>query len=240
MYKNYIFDLYGTLVDIRTNENSRNLWKKMKEFYSFHGAGYSYGELIRAYARLSRREEEIIKAEGFSEINIENVFDGLFREKGIIVSRETICIACEFFRIISTQYIKLYDGVIELFEELKKRDKKIYLLSNAQRVFTEPEIKSLGIWDYFDGIFISSNERYKKPSTEFFMALINKYKLDVGKSIMIGNDGTSDIEGANRVNMDSLYIHTDISPQEEKTENIDATYVIPDGDFKKIRTMVLK
>ncbi|MBD5137338.1 MAG: HAD family hydrolase [Lachnospiraceae bacterium] len=240
MYKNYIFDLYGTLVDIRTNENSGYLWKKMQEFYGFHGAEYSSVELKRLYARLCKQEEKKAETEGFSEIQIEKVFDGLFREKNVIVSDDTIYTVCEFFRIISTKYVKLYDGVIELFEELKKKDKKIYLLSNAQRVFTEPEIKYLGIWDYFDGIFISSNERYKKPSSEFFNALIKKYGLNVKESIMIGNDGTSDIEGACRAGMDSLYIRTDISPQGEKPEDVGATYVISDGDFTKIGAIVLK
>lgn len=28
MYQNYIFDLYGTLVDIHTNEKKAYLWKK--------------------------------------------------------------------------------------------------------------------------------------------------------------------------------------------------------------------
>lgn len=28
-YQNYIFDLYGTLVDIRTNERKAYLWQKM-------------------------------------------------------------------------------------------------------------------------------------------------------------------------------------------------------------------
>lgn len=240
MYKNYIFDLYGTLVDIRTNENSGYLWKKIQEFYGFHGAEYTSAELRRTYRKLSIQEEEIAKNKGFSEIQIEKVFSGLFSEKGIIVSDDILNTACEFFRIISTKYIKLYDGVIELFEELKKKGKNIYLLSNAQKVFTEPEIKLLGIWDYFDGILISSNELYKKPSTEFFNILIKRYDLNIKESIMIGNDGTSDIKGAQAVGMDSLYIRTEISPKDEKTENVGATYVIPDGDFRKICTKVLK
>lgn len=35
MYRNFIFDLYGTLVDIHTNEYKPSLWKKMALFYSF-------------------------------------------------------------------------------------------------------------------------------------------------------------------------------------------------------------
>lgn len=33
MFKNYIFDLYGTLVDINTNEDSLILWEKLSLFY---------------------------------------------------------------------------------------------------------------------------------------------------------------------------------------------------------------
>ena len=132
MYNNYIFDLYGTLVDIRTNENSGYLWKKMQEFYGFYGAHYTSVELKREYARLCREEGKRFKGKEDFEITIENVFEGLFTNKGIEVSQDTIKVACEFFRIISTKFVKLYDGVIDLFEELKKKNKKIYLLSNAQ------------------------------------------------------------------------------------------------------------
>ena len=34
MYKNYIFDLYGTLVDINTDEDKSELWDKLSLFYS--------------------------------------------------------------------------------------------------------------------------------------------------------------------------------------------------------------
>ena len=30
MYHNFIFDLYGTLVDIHTNENKTSLWKGLR------------------------------------------------------------------------------------------------------------------------------------------------------------------------------------------------------------------
>ena len=35
MYENYIFDLYGTLIDIHTDESSKNFFKK----YAHDGAG---------------------------------------------------------------------------------------------------------------------------------------------------------------------------------------------------------
>lgn len=74
----------------------------------------------------------------------------------------------------------------------------------------------------------------------FFDRLVEEFGIDYKESVMIGNDGTSDIAGANKVGMDSLYISTEISPLGEKLEDVDATYIIEDGDFRKISTILLK
>ena len=57
-YQNYIFDLYGTLIDINTNEWSAQLWKKMAILYGYYGAHYTYKELGQAYGRLVEREKK--------------------------------------------------------------------------------------------------------------------------------------------------------------------------------------
>ena len=36
MYDTCIFDLYGTLVDIRTDESTPGLWEKLALFYSYY------------------------------------------------------------------------------------------------------------------------------------------------------------------------------------------------------------
>ena len=35
MYETCIFDLYGTLVDIRTDEEKPGLWEKLALFYAY-------------------------------------------------------------------------------------------------------------------------------------------------------------------------------------------------------------
>ena len=37
-YENYVFDLYGTLVDIHTDEEPRELWEKLVLFFGYYGA----------------------------------------------------------------------------------------------------------------------------------------------------------------------------------------------------------
>ena len=61
MYQNYIFDLYGTLVDIHTNEKKAYLWKKMSLFFGMKGAAYEPKELRMAYETKIKEQEAALK-----------------------------------------------------------------------------------------------------------------------------------------------------------------------------------
>lgn len=62
-YDNYIFDLYGTLVDIHTEENDPLVWKKLALFYGYYDADYSSEELKERYAAIIAGEEYKMKSE---------------------------------------------------------------------------------------------------------------------------------------------------------------------------------
>lgn len=235
-YRNYIFDLYGTLVDINTDEWSAQLWKKMAILYGYHGAAYTYRELHSEYIRLVEEEKKaaIKRNPLFSviDIKIEKVFRQLFKQKGAKVSKPLVLEVCEVFRCFSTKYIKLYDGVVELLDTIKENGGRIYLLSNAQRIFTENELNMLGLTPYFDGICISSDEECSKPDPYYFLILFDRYRLKKEESVMIGNDWRSDIGGAADFGIDSLYIHQSISPEIEG--ELRSTYSVMDGDVYKM------
>lgn len=242
MYETYIFDLYGTLVDIRTDENKKELWDRLALFYSFYGADYTPDKLHLAYDRLTKEMSAgkggIRKDthEAYPEIKIEEVFRALFQEKGVDADEVLARHAGQFFRILSMEHLKLYDGTEEMLSALRKRGKKIYLLSNAQQIFTEYEMNALKITPYFDGIFISSEHGCKKPDTEFFEKLIRTCNIDRKGAVMIGNDGVCDIEGAKKAELATVYIRTEISPKEEFPE---ADYVLKEMDMKKLTEILL-
>ena len=118
MYQNYIFDLYGTLVDIRTDEWQAQLWKKMQLLYNYHGADYSYQEIKRAYGRLVDKEKAAVRRRHpeytVIDIKIEKVFRAMFTEKGVKPSKALIAFIAEAFRCYSTKLLRLYDGVTDL------------------------------------------------------------------------------------------------------------------------------
>lgn len=242
MYKNYIFDLYGTLIDINTDEWCDDLWKKMAVMYGYKGAHYTFDELNSEYGRLVELEKKAVKKRHpeykVVDIKIEKVFKKLFTQKGVKVTKLQVAFVAEAFRCYSTKYIKLYDGVIDLLDTLKAKGKKIFLLSNAQRSFTENELNMLGLTQYFDGICISSDEECSKPDSCYFKKLFDRYGLNKSESIMIGNDYLSDIGGADDFGIDSLYIHQSISPEIEG--ELRSTYTVMDGDVYKIKKLTVK
>lgn len=246
MYDNFIFDLYGTLADIRTNEDSSFLWVKLSELYRSYGAMYSPLKLKRAYtakvkektALLQARAEESGKRDFLAEPDLTEVFQELYTDMGVACDRQRAAFTANFFRIASRKYLRLYPYVRETLTELKERGKGVYLLSNAQSDFTRPELVMLGIDKLFDGIAISSEMGVKKPSPEFFRLLLEKYNLNPEKCLMTGNDELSDIIGAGKVGIDGLYIHTKISPEYKGIAR--PKFLIMSGDWKKVRRILLK
>ena len=49
MYQNCIFDLYGTLIDIRTDESGDKFWGEVADIYKSHGAEYTADEIRDNY-----------------------------------------------------------------------------------------------------------------------------------------------------------------------------------------------
>lgn len=240
MYKNYVFDLYGTLVDINTDEDCEILWEKLSLFYKFKGADYSPLDLNKAYKEKVKKAQAAITNTKYPDIVLEEVFNDLFKDKNVNVSKDTLYDTAHLFRVLSIKYIKLYDGVIELLELLKKKGKKIYLLSNAQRIFTLYEMKMLGIEKFFDDILFSSDFKVCKPDILFYNQLLEKLNLDKHETIMIGNDYIADIEGAYNFGIDSLYIDSNLSP--EINSKLKSTYSImdKDGTVNKIASFIIK
>lgn len=215
MYKNYLFDLYGTLVDVHTDEENPLLWQRMSILLAMEGVCYSAKALKDKYFRQVAALEKSARLErgAGAEIDIASVFSSFYAD---IAGEDDIVRVAKMFRLFSLEKLKLFPGVIELLEKLRQEGKKIYLLSNAQALFTLPELRALDLLKYFDGIVISSCEGYKKPDTKFYTLALKRYGLKPEETVMVGNDDQADCWGAARAGLDSMYIFTEQSPKRTK------------------------
>lgn len=217
-YTDLIFDLYGTLVDIHTEENDV-VWEKTAIFFGFYGAHYTTAELKTAFrAAMAEREAKAGQSyECFPDIPFELVMTQLFREKGVEENADALGVqAAQLFRISSIEYVKLYPGALEALAKLRKKGYRLWLLSNAQHVFTAFELRHLGLGEQLDAIYISSDYRCRKPDVRFYRALVEEQGLDISKCLMIGNDLHTDIAGAKNAGIDTLYMHTNLTPPDQR------------------------
>lgn len=217
-YTDLIFDLYGTLVDIHTREDAQT-WEKTALFFAYYGADYSGAELEQAFgeAMAARQAQAGASYECFPDIPVESVMAELFRAKGIREKSQTLGFqAAQVFRISSTDYLRLYPGVLPALEALAKAGCRLWLLSNAQRAFTAYELRALGLGKQLDGIYLSSDYGCRKPDPRFYQALLRERGLDIANCLMIGNDRQTDIAGAMALGMDTVYLHTNLTPADQR------------------------
>lgn len=248
-YTDLVFDLYGTLVDIHTEEDDR-VWEKTAFYFGFYGAGYTGPELKAAFQNAMRAREA--KAgqsyECFPDLPFEETMADLFRAKGVVENADSLGInAAQLFRISSLDYIRLYPHALEALAKLRKAGYRLWLLSNAQAIFTAYELRLLGLGEQLDGIYLSSNYKCRKPDLRFYQALIEERHLDVSKTMMIGNDRQTDIAGAKAAGMATLYMHTDLTPRDQAEADKAKAIGITDGreyefegdDWEKLCELIL-
>ncbi|MDE7213365.1 MAG: HAD family hydrolase [Anaeroplasmataceae bacterium] len=193
-----LFDLYGTLIDIHTDEDSVNFWKRIsKKVNKYHS--YTPDELKSKYKQICKEKEKQRE-----EIDILEVFEEL-----LSISNEEATKVAWQFRKASTKYVHLYRGVKKLLKRLKNEGVPLYVLSNAQEAFTLPELKKFKIDKYFDGIAISSAYGVKKPNIEFFQRAMKDFQLQ--DATMIGNDLECDILPAKELGLKTIFIESNLT-----------------------------
>ncbi|MCQ2505667.1 MAG: HAD family hydrolase [Lachnospiraceae bacterium] len=208
--QNYVFDFYGTLVDVRTDEHCAKTWKKWLRVLDKRKIKHpEYFVFRREFFELDKKYREKLKEElkcEFPEIDIIDVYRELFDRYGNgILDDELLKELSYAFRVASREYIRLFPGVREYIELLNKNGKHTYILSNAQRSYTWPEIEMFELEKLTEDQIISSDHLYMKPEKAFFDVLINKHKLDRNATLMHGDSRFSDINGA--INSNIHYVH---------------------------------
>ena len=220
-YTDLILDLYGTLIDIHTEENDL-VWEKCAIFFGFCGVHLSGAELRQRFHEAMEESETHAgqSYECFPEIPFETVMSRLLREGGVTENAESLGIqAAQLFRISSIEYIHRYPRVTEALARLREKGYRLWLLSNAQRIFTAYELRHLELDRAFDGIYLSSDYGCRKPDVRFFNALLTEQKLDPARCLMIGNDRKTDVEGAKNAGITTLYMHTALTPWDQAPAN---------------------
>lgn len=234
-YDTVLFDLYGTLVDIRTDENDPDAWEALRDFLDETGAHYDNADQLRDRFMGARALSSVVPADrdpAFYEPDLLPTYRAMFSLRGMRVGERLSRKAAWVFRQASTRLIWLYPGALDMLKLLRSRGLRIILLSNAQSCYTRPELAMLGLADVFDDILISSEEHVRKPGAEFFTRALSRAGTTADRTVMVGNAEDNDILGARNVGIDGVYLRTGISPYSDPMESDAAVLSLKGADYE--------
>ena len=217
--KGMIFDCYGTLIDINTDESSFYTYDAVSKWLQYQGVKIDPIVLKEEYRNKAKYIVEC-SAESHPEIKVEEVFESICNENSIwgIDAKKLGIETSRVFRSASLQEIEVYPESLMFLE--KYRDLPKCIVSNGQRVFSELELRFLGLHQYFDFIIFSSDVGYKKPDTRMFERALEIMGLEAHEVMSIGDTPENDIFPPQDIGMQAMHIH-DAWKEVEETEKID-------------------
>lgn len=83
--------------------------------------------------------------------------------------------------------LKIFDGVIEIFEFLKSQNKKIYMCTNRMESLLRLAMKHNDIEKYFDKVVSCVDRGFKKPDPTCLLELIDEAKAEKEEFIYFGD-----------------------------------------------------
>ena len=195
-----LFDLYGTLIDVRTDENDPAVWGALAQYLGYLGVAIAPEDLRSQYH--TRVDFQLSSSpEHHAEADVYAVFRDIFAACGRAkVSRENIISAAMLFRSLSRRQFGLFPEVPAVLRRLRERY-AVGLVSDAQWVFTEPELAITGLRDLFEVRVLSSRCGYKKPDPRLFARALAALHVAPEQALYVGDNPARDLVGARRAGL---------------------------------------
>jgi len=206
--KGMIFDLYNTLIDIRTDEESLSTYEPVSKWLIYQGVKISPEDLKAEYRLLVKKDMES-RWEKHPEVRVEQVFAKICRSHAVgeidqtllgALGAETACA----FRAGSLRRLQVFPQSLSLLGELETYPKVV--VSNGQRVFSEKEMRYFDLYDRFQSVIFSSDFGRKKPDPRIFLEAVRLIGLEPEEIMCIGDSFDNDITPAAKLGMRALHI----------------------------------
>jgi putative hydrolase of the HAD superfamily len=223
------FDLYGTLIDIRTDEEDPWAYATLADYLGYWRVSITPADLAREYrsrirthlARSPERFPEVDVSVVFREIMTQYGRDGPDGGRDDLNTTQTIAVS-RLFRTLTRRYFATFPGVHQVLERLRAKY-RIGLISDAQWVFTEPELEIADLIRYFPVRVLSSRIGVKKPSPRPFIQAMRALGVAPEASVYVGDNPARDLVGARGTGMRCVIF---------RGQNVQHDGLVPDACFQ--------
>ena len=212
-YDAILFDVYGTLIDIHTDERRASLWMRLARFLRYQGVP-AEPQILRELFFTAARASQRTSAERFPEADLLAIWGALLGELGYRGPDEVLLPIVQLFRSLSVRRFGLFPDTARCLAALRPRF-AFGLVSDAQRAFLLPELAMLGLAHQFDTIVISSDFGYRKPDTRLFARALEEIGVAPDRAVYVGDNPFRDVDGAHGAGMAAVLLLRPGAPSAE-------------------------
>lgn len=209
------FDVNGTLVEIRTEDDREDIFRAIGHFLTYQGIDLRRHAIRELYfERLKQQQRE--SSEQFPE------FDAVAIWRSIVADHATdythalpperlaqlpLTLA-ELYRGISRRKLKLYPQTRSMLGALRERF-PLAIVSDGQKAWARGELHKVGLTQFFGSIAISGEHGFRKPDRRLFQLALDGLGVPAERTVYVGNDMYRDIHGAKQLGMTTVMFDSD-------------------------------
>ena len=206
-YKHLLFDLDHTLWDHRANADDT-----LSELFS----KYSLGSLVPSGVEGLRDAFHKTNFELWDLYNTGKVDQHYIRTQRFSLVMKLLGVRnFQFSQELSRDYLSycprksnLMPYALEVLEYLKPRY-RMSVITNGFAEIQDLKLSSSGLTGYFEAVITSEQAGSLKPHPDIFNYALKKAGMSSADCIMIGDNPTTDIQGARGVGIDQIYYDPD-------------------------------
>jgi HAD superfamily hydrolase (TIGR01549 family) len=190
-YTNYLFDADGTLID-----TTELIWRCFENTAQFTGHAPIGRETTLKHIGLTLRDQMTIHFGKLDDAEYDK-----YRT-----------IHMDYQMSVYSQYLKLFPGVMETLDTLKKNGKKLAIVTSRFRNSLDVYLRDTGIYGFFDVIISPESTKHHKPHPEPVIKALQELNALKPETLFIG-DATFDIECGTDAGIDTAFVRWSINDQ---------------------------
>ncbi len=184
-FAGYIFDCDGTLVDSMPLH-----YRAWTASFRHHGAPFEWSE-ERFYAGAGVPDREIVA--------------GLNAEHGCALDADAVHETKLEWFVRHLHELTPVAAVAEIVRELHGRGEKISVATGSDLSLVEPELRHVGLRDYFEIIVTPADVRRGKPAPDMFLLAAERMGVDPA-ACLVFEDGKAGLQAADAAGMASVFV----------------------------------
>lgn len=212
-YKCVFFDLDHTLWDYETN--SEEALRELYDKYNLCDTCAPFDDFYKGFVRINNEiwdqhdrgliGKDVIRNERFHRV---------FLNAGLDNYNLSLEFSAEYI-LESPKKSNLVPHAKDVLDYLHPRY-PLYIITNGFEEIQSTKMASSGITDYFKGVVTSARAGFKKPDKEIFEFALKENGFGCSDSIMIGDNLLTDIAGARKALVDTVYYNPYKLPHAER------------------------